>query len=137
MTVQTGWRPPLTARERGWLDGFVPMGRTTNWTPVNPRAGFGRGLSAETLLEFMRDPPADLGRFRGAFGLAAGGEALITCEDALYVIPLVQVTGFKVERTLPAKGGGGSRAVRRLAQPDTPPARPRTCPSRAAPAPTT
>ncbi len=108
LTVQTGWRPPLTPPERGWLDAFVPMGRTTNWTSANPRAEFGHGLFAETLIEFMRDPPADLARFRGAFGLAAGGEALIACEDALYLIALVQIAGFKVERTLPANGGGGS-----------------------------
>ena len=56
----------------------------------------------------MREPPADLTRFRGAFGLSADGQALIVCEDALYVILLAQVAGFEVLRMLPAKGGGGS-----------------------------
>ncbi len=108
VTVQTGWRLPLSPRDRAWLDGFVPMGTTRNWTPVRPRAGLGQTMFAETQLEFMREPPADLARFRGAFGFSADGEALIFCEDALYVVPLAQVEAFQVTRTLPAKGGGGS-----------------------------
>ncbi len=108
VTVQTGWRPPLSPLEQGWLDQFVPMGGTTNWPPARPRADFGHGLFAETLIEFMRDPPADLARLHGAFGLSSGGEALIVCDAALYVMPLAQVSRFAVARTLPAKGGGGS-----------------------------
>ncbi len=108
LTVQTGWRPPLSARDRVWLDGFAPMGPTRNWTPARPQEAFGRVLSAETLLEFMRDPPADVELFRGVFGLSADGEALIACDDELFVVALDKVSGFTVTRTLPAKGGGGS-----------------------------
>jgi hypothetical protein len=108
VTVQTGWRPPLSRQERTWLDGFEPMGPTRNWIPARPGPAFGQGLFAETLLEFTREPPVDLDRFRDAFGLSAGGDALISCEEALYVIPLAQVRAFEVSRTLPAKGGGGS-----------------------------
>ncbi len=108
VTVQTGWRPPLSPQDRAWLDGFVPMGPTRNWIPAHPRAALGQTMFAETQLEFMREPPDDLARFRGAFGLSADGEALIACEDALCVVPLAQVAGFEVRRVLPAKGGGGS-----------------------------
>jgi hypothetical protein len=108
VTVQTGWRPPLSPQDRNWLDEFKPMGSTRNWTPARPGPSFGNGLFAETLLEFMRDPPTNLDRFRDTFGLSAGGDALISCEDALYVVPLSQVRAFEVTRTLPAKGGGGS-----------------------------
>ena len=107
-TVQTGWRPPLSSRDRVWLDGFVPMGATRNWTPVRPRAELGQTMFAETRLEFMREPPADVDRYRGAFGLSEDGQALIVFEDALLVIPLAQVGALHVTRTLPAKGGGGS-----------------------------
>lgn len=107
VTVQSGWRPPLSARERTWLDGFVPMGRTRPGMPA-PRPADHEGWFPETQLEFMRELPADVARFRGAFGLSADGEALIACDDALYVIPLAQVAAFEVVRTLPAKGGGGS-----------------------------
>lgn len=106
VTLQTGWRPPLSPRERAWLDGFVAMGSTRppGATPASP----GAYVYAERHLEFTREPPGDLARMRGAFGLSAGGEALIFLEDALHVIALAQVTGFEVTRTLPAKGGGGS-----------------------------
>jgi len=70
-------------------------------------------MFAETQIEFMREPPGDLARFRGAFGLSADGEALIFCEDALYVVPLAQISTFEVVRTLPAKGGGGSSLIAR------------------------
>ncbi len=112
VSVQTGWRPPLSARDRGWLDGFVPVGPTRNWTPAGPRQDpADRVLSAETLLEFMRAPPADAARLHGTFGLSADKGALIVCDDALFVIPLAAVSGFEVRRTLPAKGGGGSILV--------------------------
>ena len=109
VSVQTGWRPPLSARDRAWLDGFVPMGPTRNWPPAGPRQDpADRVLSAETLLEFMRAPPADAARLHGTFGVSTDKEALIVCDDALFVIPLAAVSGFEVRRTLPAKGGGGS-----------------------------
>ena len=108
VSVQTGWRPPLSVRDRTWLDGFVPMGSTRNWASAGPPDPASRVLSAETLLEFTRDPPADVARLQGTFGLSAGKEALIVCDDALFVIPLADVRGFEVRRTLPAKGGGGS-----------------------------
>jgi len=111
VSVQTGWRPSLSARERAWLEGFVPMGATRNWISAQPKDPANRVLYAETLLEFMRHPPADVERFRGMFGLSNDGDALIACDDALYVVPLTQVNGFEVTRTLPAKGGGGSELV--------------------------
>lgn len=108
VTVMTGWRPPLVPGERNWLDAFVPMGTTRNWLPPQPRHDSGEAMFAETQLESLRELPDDLARLRGAFGLSAGGEALIFCKDALHVIPLVRIKSFEVSRTLPAKGGGGS-----------------------------
>lgn len=70
-------------------------------------------MFAEAELEFMREPPADLAQLRGAFGLSTDGEALLFCENALYVIPLEQISAFEVVRTLPAKGGGGSSLTAR------------------------
>ena len=106
--VQTGWRPPISPRDRAWLDRFVPMGPTRNWAQARSRGACRQVLFAESLLEFMREPPADIDRFRGAFGLAEDGAALIVCQDELFVVPLTEVSGFEVARTLPAKGGSGS-----------------------------
>lgn len=106
--VLTGWRPPLSPRDRWWLDGLQPLGETRNWTPARPRAALGDTVFAEAQLKWMREPPPDVARFRGLYGLSACGEALIFCEDALYIVPLVDVESFEVARLLPAKGGGGS-----------------------------
>ena len=106
--VLTGWRPPLSLQDRSWLDGFEPMGETRNWTPARPRAALGDTAFTEAQLEWMREPPLEFARFRGYYGLSACGEALIFCEDALCIVPLVDVESFEVTRLLPAKGGGGS-----------------------------
>ncbi len=108
VSVQTGWRPLLSQRDRAWLDGFTPMGQTRNWISAQSQDPANRVLSAETLLEFMREPPADVSRLHVKFGLSADKEALIVCDEALYVVPLQVVSGFEVRRTLPAKGRGGS-----------------------------
>ncbi len=106
--VLTGWRPPLSLQERSWLDGFKPLGETRNWTPAQPRAALGDTVFAEAQLEWMREPPPDVALVRGLYGLSTCGEALIFCEDTLYIVPLVDVESFEVARLLPAKGGGGS-----------------------------
>ena len=108
VSVQTGWRPLLSQRDRAWLDGFALMGPTRNWISAQLQDPANHVLSAETLLEFMREPPADVSGLQGKFGLSADKEALIVCDEALYVVPLQVVSGFEVRRTLPAKGGGGS-----------------------------
>ncbi len=108
LSIQTGWRPPLSMRDRAGLEGFVRMGPTRNWPQAGLQDPASRVLSAEALLEFVRDPPEDVAHLRRSFGLSAGKEALIICDDALFVIPLTAVNGFEVRRTLPAKGGGGS-----------------------------
>ena len=84
------------------------MGMTRNWTPSLPRADLGQTIFDEGQLQFMREPPADLVRFRGVFGLSAEAEALIVCEDAFCVMPLAQVRGFEVIRRRPARFSGGS-----------------------------
>ena len=108
VTVRTGWRPLLSPRERIWLDGFAPMGRTRNWVPAQPGAAIGQTVLAETLLEFARELPGDRVQFRGSFGISADGAALIVCADALWLVPLAQVEAFEVRRRLPAKFSGGS-----------------------------
>ena len=113
VTVRTGWQPPITPAERGWLDGFVPIGTTRVGAMAPPLADFGQSLFAETELEFTREAPADVARFRGVFGLSADGKALIFCENGLYLIPLARIAKFDVTRTLPGKSPGGSEFLAR------------------------
>ncbi len=106
--IQTGWRPPLSPVERQWLEAFEPLAATRIPAPAPSTTGTPSGFFAETSLEFMRQPPPDLPVRDGVFGISPGGEALIIRDHSLYVIPLEQVAGYDVTRTLPAKGGGGS-----------------------------
>jgi hypothetical protein len=108
VTVRTGWRPPLSPQDQIWLHGFVPMGMTRNWTRAEPQAEFGQTNVAELQLEFLREPPAEVTAFRGAFGLSADRQALIVCEDSFCVIPVAQIEALDVIRLRPAKFSGGS-----------------------------
>ncbi|WP_284946634.1 hypothetical protein [Acidisoma cladoniae] len=108
VTVRTGWRPPLSPRDTVWLESFAPMGATRNWTPVKPRANLAETVFVEAQLEFMREPPSDLARFRGVFGLSEDGQGLIVFEDAFCVIPVTQIAAFDVIRLRPARFSGGS-----------------------------
>lgn len=107
ITVETGFRPRLTPREQGWLDGFVPVSAIEgNRLATLPRLRTSPPPEGE--VEFVREPPARLEHIFGQVGCSAGGEALIFCLDQLYVVPVTAVLGFRVDRVLPAKGGGGS-----------------------------
>ena len=112
--VLTGWKPRLSLRDRSWLDGFEPLGETRNWTPARPHAALGDTVFTEAQLEWMREHPLELARFRGFYGLSAYGEALISCEDALYIIPLLDVESVKVTHLLPRQGRRRQLHVRAL-----------------------
>lgn len=107
LEIETGFRPDATPEELAWLRGFVPIAPIAGDRRMTPDAV--RKLSPpESELEFVREPPADLGRVFGRVGRSADGAALIFCHTQLYLIPSAQVLEFRVERMLPAKGGGGS-----------------------------
>ena len=57
----------------------------------------------------MREPVAELARIFGFVGYSADRAALIFWHTQLYLVPMADVIGFRVERVLPAKGSGGSR----------------------------
>lgn len=107
LEIETGFRLEATAEERAWLDGFVPIASVDGDRRMTPD-GVRRLSPPESELEFIREPPADVERFFGRVGRSADGGALIFCHTQLYLIPSAQVLGFRVERLLPAKGGGGS-----------------------------
>jgi hypothetical protein len=107
VVIETGFRPAATAAEMAWLDSFVPIGRI-RYNSRTRGEKFDALCVPESQLEFVREPVADLERFLGLVGCSADGAALIFCRTRLYVVPTARVIGFRVERTLPAKGGGGS-----------------------------
>lgn len=109
--IWTGWRPSLNPQEQDWLDGFVPQHMNSSWltepsTPARPEYFYNEGQ-----LEFMRELPANMSRYKGAVGFSADKMALICCYNVLFVIPVNQISSFEVFRTLPAKGPGGSSLI--------------------------
>lgn len=107
ISVETGWRPALSERERAWLASFVPIADVQAQYNPEPASPVDTAAS-QSELEFVREPDIDLAPLLGKLGYSADGEALIFCHRQLYVVPMSEVTGFRVERMLPAKGGGGS-----------------------------
>lgn len=108
ITIETGFKPGLSARERGWLDAYSPLATL----PPDLCATLEEMLeepAANNELEFVREPPADVARLFGTVGVAGDREALIICQRHLYVIDARDIVGFRVIRILPAKGGGCSR----------------------------
>lgn len=106
--IETGFRTAATARELAWLEGFVPIAPIG----VPPRIGPGSVLTTAaepSELEFVREPAPDLPRLFGRIGCSNDGAALIFCHAQLYLVPLREVIGFRVERLLPGRGSGGSR----------------------------
>ena len=106
--VQTGFRVPVSEVEAAWLDGFCPIDTDVTIDTVSADRILELAPS-ETQLEYVRDPTGYLPKFRGKLGHAPGREALIFCNQQLFVIPAHDILGFEVARLLPAKGSGGSQ----------------------------
>jgi hypothetical protein len=108
IAITTGLRLPASDQEREWLANFNAIAAI----------GTGSGVTVETLratpalqseLEFVREPIDGVDRLLGQVVVSADGRALIFCRDQLYVAPMAKVVGFRVVRTRPARGPGGSR----------------------------
>lgn len=103
--IRTGWRILPSAEEAAWLESFQPLfPQSEKTSPRQLRAG----PVPETHLEFIREPPATPGPWLDALGVSAGGEALIWTEGQLHLVPVADVVRLKLQRMLPAKGGGGA-----------------------------
>jgi hypothetical protein len=99
LRIDTGFQLAATAQELVWLNSFVPLG--------NIVIDGVRGREYE--LEYVRAPVAGLPPLSQRVGHSADHGALIFCHSgSLYLVPLADVIGFRVERLLPAKGSGGS-----------------------------
>jgi len=106
LLIDTGFRPPVTQTERGWLASFqsvAPIETTRMSGAAHPSP------AAQEELEYVREPPAEAGPLFGSVGLSADRMALIFYGAQLYLIAVEDIVGFHVARALPAKGPGGAR----------------------------
>lgn len=109
VTIKTGFRLVPTPEERVAFREFeriasIPVGSHTLESVQNSHA-------RESEVEFVREPGADEAGLFGLIGCSTDRQRLIFFGEQLYVLPLEKVRRFLVERTLPAKGPGGSRLV--------------------------
>ncbi|WP_430259487.1 hypothetical protein [Neorhizobium sp. IRS_2294] len=107
VTLTTGFRLPLSAREREWVTSSVPLAFEGD-VGIERMAQAGRLAPGETELEYVRDPEDLVEDRRRMLGLSADGEALIVVSDQLFVMHRTEILHLEVIRMTPAKGGGGS-----------------------------
>ena len=62
----------------------------------------------EAQIAFVREPGPHLKKTFGLVGASSDRQALIFCHTQLYLVRASSIEAFRVERLLPAKGGGGS-----------------------------
>jgi hypothetical protein len=106
LSIDSGFRPPVTQAERAWLASFEPVaaigGRRMPATAQPCPA-------AQEELEYVREAPAEAAPLFGSVGLPADRKALIFYGAQLYLTTVEDILGFHVARALPAKGPGGAR----------------------------
>ena len=107
VNVSTGFRLPLSACERDWVEGLRPLSFDGSVGTAR-MAKAGTSAPNDTELEYARDPEALASAWQGSLGLSAGDEALIVVSDQLFVVPRSSILGLEIVRLTPAKGGGGS-----------------------------
>lgn len=107
LTLLTGFRLPLSAREERWVANSRPVAGTPPVMTHGP-GGLRDTAPRDTEVEYARDPGDHLPTVQNRVGCPPGREALILCTHQLFVLPARDVLGFEVIRLLPAKGGGGA-----------------------------
>jgi hypothetical protein len=106
--IKTGFRVPASSEERAMLNSFVPVGRIGMDGRITPDSVYD-SPARQHEVEFVRAPVTDAAGIFGFVGHPADRSAVIFCHAQLYLVPMVDVIGFRVERMRPAKGPGGSR----------------------------
>lgn len=111
VTIDTGYRRPLSAPEQAWVESFTPAfpdgaRHAIHGTLTTARAIRDVGAS-ESHLEFIRLLPEAADHLVGQVGTSADGAALIWCSHQLHVVPMADVLGVRTERLTPGRGGGG------------------------------
>ncbi len=107
VTLLTGFRLPLSAEEKAWVEAFRPIADTRSVLALTAERLIAWAPN-DTEVEYARDPAGYLSNVLHSVGCPPGCEALILCTNQLFVLPANDVLGFEVLRMLPAKGGGGS-----------------------------
>lgn len=107
LSLEPGYRQPLSPQERGWLDSFVDIMPVTG-KAVHDLLALRDASPGAGAAPFVREPVAACAPLLGRIGQSADGEGLIVCAGNLLLIPLRRVIGVRVMKLTKAKGPGGS-----------------------------
>jgi hypothetical protein len=110
--LKTGFRPTPSPAEQAWLESFTPIARIrTTGSPASMRAAQVSDLD----LGLVRELPDGLERIVDHIGLSGDGQALIAGDRVLWLAPLSQVAGFRIDQYRPGRSGpGGPRLMAEL-----------------------
>lgn len=108
VVVETGFRRPMSAEERGWLASAAPLAAVSGVGAAPDLATLAASQPTEASPAFLREPTPETAAVLGRIALSADGAGLILCARELHVIPMERVEALELVRLLPAKGGGGA-----------------------------
>lgn len=106
VTIETGYRPPLSAVERGWVDRLRMVDELEK-PGVRSVRDIQDTPGSEGDLEYVRMLPGDGERLIGRIGVSDDGLGLIFCTSQLYAVPMAEVMQLRLDSSSPGRGGGG------------------------------
>jgi hypothetical protein len=109
LSIDTGWRKSVSPEEVTQLASFVRLGRTKLWDRRITATSADAAAAEQSELEFVREPIAAFAHLFGAVGHSADRTMLIFWHRQLYLVPMVDIIRFHVDRLVPAKGPGGAK----------------------------
>lgn len=108
ISIEPGYRRPMTVQEREWLSSFTPLGDVRGVVPISTLEALWANAPKGWSQDFLRLPPLDQDNFLGRIGLSLDGMALIVSASQLRIVPMARIIAFNLQKIRPAKGGGGA-----------------------------
>lgn len=107
ISIDTGFRIPISLQERDWLNSFKPIGKISHEKTNYSIDEIVNKPSNILYTEFIREPEEGMQHMIGHVGISEDKNALILFNEELMIIPAEQIYGFLLINLMQAKGGGG------------------------------
>ena len=109
LSIETGWRGAASPTELKELASFTSIGAIQLDDRRITALSADTSPAEQSELEFVRTPIAELAHIFGFIGQSADRVVLIFWHRQLYLVPMPDVIGFRVDRFVRGKGPGGAR----------------------------
>lgn len=111
-------RPPPPPGFWARLFGVAPQRPPEVDTPQSLIERMNWGDFRDHLLEYRREPPANVAEFYGKVGVSPGGEALIVCTEELLFVPRAEIDAIEIVTITPGRSyPSGGKEVSALCRP--------------------